>query len=211
MITITYLGHSSFKIDSDDGSIITDPYQDGSVPGLKFPRGQECNFLFVSHEHHDHNARDLVTVKEGRTLSYIEHMAPHDKNNGIDRGLTKFFIFFLEGKKIAHLGDMCDASVPRNLEFLKGMDVILCPINNFYTMGPDEARKLCDYCKPKLVIPMHYYSKEHKSGYDDGNQIDRFLEFFPRNMKVKGPTVNLDDYLGKTEALIIEDAMGMEN
>lgn len=211
MIKLTYLGHSCFKIDSDDGSVIVDPYQDGSVPGLKFPEGQECNFLFVSHEHHDHNARDKVTVKEGRTSSYIEHMAPHDGNNGIERGLTKFFIFFLEGKKIAHLGDMYDINIPRNQEFLKKMDIILCPINNFYTMGADEARKLADICKPKLIIPMHYYSKEHQSGYEDGGQIDKFLEYFPNHVKVNETTVVVDEYLGKCEALVFENALGMEN
>ena len=30
---ITYLGHSCFKIESQDYSIVLDPYQDGKVPG----------------------------------------------------------------------------------------------------------------------------------------------------------------------------------
>lgn len=205
MIKITYLGHASFKIESSDGSVITDPYQDGFVPGLTFPKGQECNFLFISHEHNDHNARDKVKVNEGYTLSYIEHMAAHDKNGGKDRGLTKYFIFYLEGKKIAHLGDMCDITNEKNIEYLKGMDVILCPINNFFTMGPDEARKLCNLIKPKLIIPMHYRNYDKNSGYEDNHQIDRFKEYFPNFVEVNDSSINLDEYLGKSEALIFND------
>ena len=208
MINLTYLGHASFKIDSDEDSIIIDPYQHGSVPGLKFPLGQECNFLFVSHEHHDHNARDLVSVKNGRTLSYIEHMAPHDGKNGIERGLTKFFVFFIEGKKIDHLGDMYDISIQKNLEYLKGMDVILCPINGFYTMGVEEAKKLIEICKPKLFIPMHYYSAKHNSGYDDNGQLQKFLEYFPKTLKVNETTICVDEYISKCKTLVFENSLG---
>ena len=205
MVKITYLGHASFKIESNDGSIIVDPYQDGFVPGLRFPRGQEANFVFCSHEHNDHNARDLVKETGGITLNYIEHMAPHDKNNGKTRGLSKYFIFYLDGLKIAHLGDMADFSNPKTVEYLKGMDVILCPINNFFTMGPDEAFELWKQVKPKLIIPMHYYFKDKKSGYEDGDQIERFHQFFPNNIKVNDTSIMVEDYLGKTDSVIFEN------
>ena len=207
MIKITYLGHASFKIESKDGVIITDPYQDNSVPGLKFPSNQVCDFLFISHEHHDHNARELVTVRDGRTLSYLEHMAPHDKNGGKERGLTKFFIFYVEGLKIAHLGDMCDITIQKNIEYLKNIDILLVPINNYYTMGPDEAKTLCDAIKPKLVIPMHYRNIKNQSGYEDGNQIERFKNYFPNYIEVNEVSINVDDYLNKYEAVIFNNCL----
>jgi len=207
MVKITNLGHASFKIESNSGSLIFDPYQDGSVPGLKFPRGQECDFLFISHEHHDHNARELVKVNDGKTLGYQEHMVPHDKNRGKDRGLTKIFIVYVENLKIAHLGDMCDISIPRIQEYLKGMDIILAPINNFYTIGPDELKALADIIKPKLIIPMHYRNEKNHTGYEDGGQINRFVQFFPRNTKVNEITISVDEYLGKTDAVIFENCL----
>lgn len=205
MVKITYLGHSSFKIESNSGTIITDPYKDSSVPGLKFPREQVCDFLFVSHEHHDHNARELVTTREGKTLLYQEHMVAHDKNGGKERGLTKIFIFYLENYIIAHLGDIGDVTNPKVIEYLKGMDVIFAPINNYFTIGPDELKILADATKPKLIIPMHFHNSEKKSGYEDGNQIQRFETYFPRNMKVNGATIELEDYLHKTDAVIFLD------
>ena len=180
MVKITYLGHSSFKIESSSGVIITDPYADDSVPGLKFPRGQVCDFLFVSHEHHDHNARELVIAREGKTIGYQEHMVAHDKNGGKERGLTKIFIIYVENYKIAHLGDIGDVTNPKAVEYLKGMDVIFAPINNYFTIGPDELKILADAVKPKLIIPMHFYNKDKKSGYDDGNQMKNSFNKFQR-------------------------------
>lgn len=204
---ITNLGHASFKIESNSGTIIFDPYQNNSVPGLTFPKNQECDFLFISHEHHDHNARELVKVRDGKTIGYQEHMVPHDKNRGKDRGLTKIFIIYVDGLKIAHLGDMCDIKHPKYQDYLKGMDIIFAPINNYYTMGPDELKTLVDIIKPRLIIPMHYRNALNQSGYEDGGQINRFEAFFPRHMKVNDFTIEVSDYLGKTDAVIFEKCL----
>ena len=46
MAKITYLGHSSFLIESKDYQIVIDPYKDNSVPNLTFPRGLVVDKVF---------------------------------------------------------------------------------------------------------------------------------------------------------------------
>ena len=68
-MNITWIGHSCFKIESDGYIVITDPYEDGYVPGLK-PLRESADMVLCSHEHGDHNARSLVSVREGRVCPF---------------------------------------------------------------------------------------------------------------------------------------------
>ena len=60
---IVNLGHASFLIKGNKISVLTDPYRDDSVPGLKMPR-ISANYVTCSHDHYDHDAKDLVKVVE---------------------------------------------------------------------------------------------------------------------------------------------------
>ena len=56
---IIWHGHSCFEITGKDGTIVFDPYQANSVPGLN-PLKLKANLVLCSHEHEDHNARNCV-------------------------------------------------------------------------------------------------------------------------------------------------------
>jgi L-ascorbate metabolism protein UlaG (beta-lactamase superfamily) len=62
------------------------------------------------------------------------------------------YIFDLEGKRIAHLGDTYIDGVKK----LPNIDLLLLPIGGFFTMNIDEAVKALGIISPKLAIPMHY-------------------------------------------------------
>ena len=169
---IINLGHACFKVEGEDASIIFDPYHDNYVPNLSLPKGLICNQLFISHEHEDHNARELIEVKNNSKIMYETIEIPHDKNFGKDRGMNKIHIVYLENFKIVHLGDIGVLDI--SLLQLNNVDVLFVPINGFYTISSLEAIQLIKMIKPKIVIPMHYYNKDNQSGYHDGNQIDIF-------------------------------------
>ena len=52
-------GHSCFTIQSEDGTLVLDPYQDGSVPGLS-PLSLTADLVLCSHEHRDQIGRAHV-------------------------------------------------------------------------------------------------------------------------------------------------------
>ena len=164
-------GHSCFYIESNQGTIAFDPYIDGSVPGLTCP-SFSCSKLFVSHEHSDHNARNKVIELNNAKIEFTYLKTFHDKSLGQSRGENIIYKVNVDGLIVAHLGDYGDFITDELIDFLSDADIILCPINGFYTIGAKEAKQILDIIKPKIFIPMHYY--KNGTGYEDGGQIDIF-------------------------------------
>lgn len=38
----------------------------------------------------------------------------------------------------------------------EGIDVLILPIGDNFTMGPEDALRCVRFVKPKLVVPLHY-------------------------------------------------------
>ena len=94
MNKIIYLGHASFLFKNDSFEAVIDPYKDGSVPNLTFPKGLVVDAVFCSHEHADHNASELVKIKDNpAAIKSIETVVPHDHFGGSKRGLNKIRMF----------------------------------------------------------------------------------------------------------------------
>ena len=64
-MTITWLGHSCFYVDTGLGSLVLDPYEPNRVPGLALPP-LEADAVFCSHEHGDHSYSQIVSLSGKR-------------------------------------------------------------------------------------------------------------------------------------------------
>ena len=53
---IIWNGHSCFTLEAAGGTVVVDPYLDGSVPGLE-PLRLKADAVYCSHGHRDHGAR----------------------------------------------------------------------------------------------------------------------------------------------------------
>lgn len=192
---LIYLGHSSFLIKSNNYSLVVDPYQNGSVPNLRFPKIEEVDKVICSHEHSDHNAREKVKIKPNpREVVVTSIRVPHDHENGAKRGLNNINIFDVDGFKVVHLGDTGCVLDEKTLEPIKNCDVLLAPINGFFTIGPNELKTIANIVKPRILIPIHYYMEKYQSGYQDGYMIDTFLKLFPDFEYLKNEELDLDQY-----------------
>ena len=78
------------------------------------------------------------------------------------------FVFEVDGLCILHAGDVSEPFNEDQLQFIGHIDVLLVPIGGRYTTGPDGARKIMEQLKPKIIVPMHYYSNTFA--------LNRFLE-----------------------------------
>lgn len=190
---LTYLGHASFLIESKDYSVVIDPYQRGSVPNMEFPRIKEVDAVICSHDHHDHNARENVKIPANpQPNRHLSIRVPHDHENGAKRGLNDINVFDVDGYKVVHLGDTGCVLDEKTLEPIKNCDVLLAPINGFFTIGPDELKTICKIVNPRIVVPMHYYMEEYQSGYADGNMIEKFKKLFPDYHYLNNYELDLD-------------------
>ena len=202
---LIYLGHSSFLIKSNNYSLVVDPYQNGSVPNLRFPKIEEVDKVICSHEHSDHNAREMVKIKASpKEVKVTSIRVPHDHENGAKRGLNDINIIDVDGYKVVHLGDTGCVLDEKTLEPIKNCDVLLAPINGFFTIGPKELKAIANIVKPRILIPMHYYMEKYQSGYQDGYMIDTFLKLFPDFEYLKNEELDLEQYKGYKGVLIFD-------
>lgn len=112
---LTWLGHSCFKMESNGYTVILDPYEDDYVPGLA-PVRETADAVFCSHEHKDHNARAVVTLKQDQTPSpftITEIHTWHDEVQGAKRGETAF-VFSMTEPTAWLIWEISDASWSRS-------------------------------------------------------------------------------------------------
>ena len=169
---LTWYGHACFLIETAEGSVVFDPYQPGSVPGLTLPP-LTADAVVCSHGHRDHGYAEGVTLS-GREPGFALQSIPcfHDDRHGALRGENRIAVLEAE----AHLGDLGHALSSEQLALLGRIDVLLVPVGGFYTIGPEEAAKLVKTLRPRLAIPMHYRGEGF--GFDVIGPVQDFTECF---------------------------------
>ena len=171
-MTITWLGHACFLIETAEGSVVFDPYEPGSVPGVSLP-ALRADAVVCSHGHHDHSYAAGVALsgaKPGFTLREIPSF--HDDRQGALRGGNQMTVLEAEGLRLAHLGDLGHMLNARQLAALGQLDVLLIPVGGHYTIDAAQAAALVEALKPRLTIPMHYRGKGF--GYDVIGTVEDF-------------------------------------
>ena len=154
---ITWYGHSCFRLESAAGSVIFDPYERGSVPGMELPVGLSADLVLCSHGHGDHNAASLVQVSGQQTDYTVETLfCWHDDAQGAKRGENLIRIVSGGGFRVAHLGDIGHMLPDSQLKVLHGVDALLIPVGGFYTIDAATAKALVDRIEPVVTFPMHY-------------------------------------------------------
>ena len=179
MAVITYFGHSCFAVTAASGwRAVFDPYQDGSVPGLKLPH-IAADAAYASHEHGDHNALNLIAIEPAHEMPYrLETLlTDHDDKGGSLRGKNRIHILAGNGEKIAHFGDLGRDLTPEEIAALMDADAVMIPCGGYYTIDARQAKKIIDEIKPKLAVLMHY--RTATSGYDVLSALKEVKEVFP--------------------------------
>ena len=169
---VEYLGHSCFLI---DGSLVIDPYKDGSVPGLEPLRASAVKVI-CTHEHADHSGRECVELVPGECELIIREVPSfHDDAGGTLRGPNTIFVITGPGgEKLVHLGDLGHFPNDEQLEAISDAGYLLIPVGGYYTIDAKMAVKICEVANPKCIIPMHY--RTAKSGYPEIATVDEFLK-----------------------------------
>lgn len=188
-MNVIWNGHSCFTLETAEGSVVFDPYQDGSVPGYG-PLRLSADRVLCSHGHRDHGAKELVSLS-GRAPSYqVEEIHTfHDPEKGALRGPNTIHIIAAEGLRIAHLGDLGCALEPEQVEKLRGLDAVLIPVGGFFTIDAKQAQQTVEQLGARVVIPMHYRSPGF--GYDAIGPLEDFLALRGDVVRYEGNTLGL--------------------
>lgn len=172
-------GHSMISLDD---LLVIDPHDGGSI-GLAKPSIRRAEYVFMTHDHYDHNAFQIMESKERRTgfvgvftssgftLQGIQ--ANHDRNNGKSRGKTSIYIVKRGNLSFVHMGDIGEYPSESLLKNLSA-DVLALPVGGIITIDAKEASQLVKEISPSVVIPLHYWVKGHLMPLDPP---DDFLNF----------------------------------
>ncbi len=187
---IRYWGHASFSLETEDGILLIDPY-DESV-GYPIP---DCkpHILTVSHDHYDHSAVDLfpaaeLVKRDGEKTEYrgfgIRAVKTfHDDQEGKLRGDNLFFIYSVEELQVAHCGDLGHILSDEQVKEIGPVDILFLPIGGTYTLDHNTAEVVRQQLKPKITIPMHFYTPVLKFNLQT---LDPFLDLQEQYIQYPG-------------------------
>lgn len=170
-VKITYIGHSTFTIESPGGVVAATDYNDYVRP-LALPDIATMNHAHSTHFTHrpDPSIRHVLRgwSYQGKPPAFdVQERDMRVRNvttNIRDGGATEFsgnsiFIFEVSGLCIAHLGHLHHTLTPDHLKLIGQVDVVLAAVDGSWTLDHEGIAEVIGQLQPKLVIPMHYFGE----------------------------------------------------
>lgn len=177
-VTIRWLGHSCFRMEYAGFSLVTDPYEDGYIPGLA-PLHVSADAVYCSHGHGDHSAAACVKQTREKAppdFSVQEFAVPHDHHGGARRGMNTIRQFCFGSLRVVHMGDTGCMPDGGTVAALRACDALLLPVGGYYTVDAEEAYAIAEKLAPRCIVPMHYRGKSF--GFDEIGTLDAFTALF---------------------------------
>mgnify|MGYP003292385078 CR=1 FL=1 len=180
-VSITFIKHGTLMLDIAGSTVHIDPV---AMFGTDYAAMPKADLVLVSHEHGDHldSAAVAAVTKEntvvltsaavaekigsqplaigetvdmgGYTVTGVHayncspgHENFHPKGHGLG------FVFDVDDLRIYVAGDTED--IPELAE-LKDIDIAFLPVNQPFTMTPEQCIHAAEMLKPRVLIPYHY-------------------------------------------------------
>ncbi|MBM3568287.1 MAG: MBL fold metallo-hydrolase [Alphaproteobacteria bacterium] len=213
-IGLSFLGHASFLIKTAEGITAVTDYSGHNRPP-RTPTVVTMNNAHSTHytDHPDPGIRHVLRGwnprggMAGHNLQVGDlhiHNVPtnvRDFAGGIRRHGNSIFVFHSADICIAHLGHLHHLLSEVHLTELGKIDVVLTPVDGAFTLGQVDIADVIEQIKPRLVIPMHYFTEY---------TLARFVEVMRRRYPVAthpGPSILLSRATlpATTEVLILPD------
>ena len=170
-MTITYLGHACFMLESGGYRVILDPCK--GVPGVRDTEA-EAEAVYCSHGHFDHCYTEKIKLRESvaSPFSVREVASFHDNAQGAKRGENTIRVLTADGITVAHLGDLGHQLSAEQLEAIGKCDVLLLPVGGTYTLDCRGAKAVADAVAPRMICPMHY--RRGEMGFEVLQTVEEF-------------------------------------
>jgi L-ascorbate metabolism protein UlaG (beta-lactamase superfamily) len=177
---LTFVGHSTFLIESPGGIKIATDYNDyvrpEAIPDIAtMNRAHSTHYTlnpdpaikFVLHGwgEGDQPAKHELELGDVYVRNVVTNI--RDWSGGTIYSQNSIFVFEIGGLCIAHLGHLHHTLTPAHLDALGRIDVVLVPVDGSYTLNTDGMVEVLKQIDAPLAVPMHIFG-EHT--------LMRFLE-----------------------------------
>jgi L-ascorbate metabolism protein UlaG (beta-lactamase superfamily) len=134
-------------------------------------------------------AKKGVTFHAIAAMEALAHREYNPEQNAMYR-------FTIEGVSIGHMGDVGNSLSDGQIDFFKGVDVLLALTGGYPTIALDDLKAAIDRARPRLVVPMHFRTLRYKRR--NILWIQSFLDYFdPEDV----------DFACDSEAVITRDRL----
>jgi L-ascorbate metabolism protein UlaG (beta-lactamase superfamily) len=221
---ITFYAHASFRLETPEVSVVTDPYTPG-VSGFA-PIDEPADVVimssatdrFHSDPSHVRGAPTVVNAlldvpSEGITVQGVPVRAfPTSESLTFDYGrdpdANAMYLFTVGGVRVLHMGDVGNAVDPAVLASLSGqVDVLLALAGAHATIALDDLDAAITTIAPRMVIPMHYW---HQRGVLKIEPVDGFLARHPaaavRRLATTSLTIDPRQWPESRQIVVLEQA-----
>jgi len=193
-VKLKWYGHASFLVTANNGlKIVTDPYTPETSGYM--PVRDTAEIVIISSDNDRFHCRaDLIPgqprvvnalevaqnggrrLEKGVEITAVEAMEAlnHKYHDPDQNGMYRFVV---DGVSVGHMGDMGNALSQTQLDFFKGVDVLLALTGGHPTIELDDLKQVIDYAQPKYVVPMHFMTLRYKPR--NCFWIEKFLNYFP--------------------------------
>ena len=175
---ITWLGHSSVRINSRDIILVTDPYDtsDGTFMPL-----QKADIVTVSNDSPKHSHMSSVTgnphLVHGPGEYEISHFYITGTGTALDDGeetggkVNTFYTIRAEGLTLCHLGALNRKLTPAQLDRLRQTQILIAPVSGEGILPTSALQEIISSIQPRVLIPVQYGD----GGPDGLESPDRFF------------------------------------
>ncbi|ABR61472.1 Zn-dependent hydrolase [Sinorhizobium medicae] len=167
-VTITFVGHSTFLIETPDGvSIATDYngwFRTPSAPDVVTMNRAHSSHYTLSPdpaiEHVLHGWRDDGTPADHDLVvgdAYIRNVTTDIRSGfeGMIPDANSIFIFEVAGLCIGHLGHLHHELDESHYRQIGRLDVLMVPVDGGLTMGAESMSRVVSRLRSALILPMH--------------------------------------------------------
>jgi L-ascorbate metabolism protein UlaG (beta-lactamase superfamily) len=168
-VRLTFLGHSSFWIESAAGATAVTDFN-GTILPPEIPDIVTMNNAHSTHytDYVDPAVKHVLRgwdPKGGVALHDVTDLDMHVRNvptnvrefGGVRTNGNSIFVFEVADLCIAHLGHLHHVLTDVHLSELGMIDVLLTPVDGSFTMAQELMVEVIQQIQPALVIPMHYF------------------------------------------------------
>jgi L-ascorbate metabolism protein UlaG (beta-lactamase superfamily) len=184
-IDIYAIKHASIRIVYDGREIEVDPVSEMN-PKTDYSKYPKADYILITHEHFDHcdkkaiadleksgtqliaNPNSARMIGKGTVMKNGDHLQLSDDIRidavpayNMTSGHTQYhpkgrdngYVLTLDGFRIYIAGDTEDIG---EMKELKDIDVAFLPVNQPFTMTPQQIRQAALMIHPKVLFPYHY-------------------------------------------------------